>query len=133
MSPASAADFLRAHFNHAPEDVQPIGRGDWSEAFAFRVRDENLVIRFGRHVEDFQKDQIASRFHTEALPIPKLLEIGEHEDAYYAISERAFGEMIDDLPAERWTRMVPSVMAMLKALKAADVTFTTGYGSWSPE
>ena len=34
---------------------------------------EELVIRFGKHVADFGKDQLAYSYATLDLPIPKLL------------------------------------------------------------
>jgi hypothetical protein len=50
------------------------------------------VIRFGRHVEDFRKDERAAALYAPGIPVPRVLEIGEAFDGYaYAVSEWAAG------------------------------------------
>jgi len=57
-TPAQA--FLTNHFDRAASHVERIGEGAWSQYFGFRRADQELVIRFGQHVDDFRKDQRAS-------------------------------------------------------------------------
>ena len=69
-----ARSFLARHLSREPSELALIGEGAWSRSFGFRLDEEALVIRFGKHVEDFQKDQLAYAFAAPALPIPRVLE-----------------------------------------------------------
>src|SRR5690606_23678556 len=82
---------LTAHFDPACTGVELIGEGAWSRAFAFRRGEQELVARFGRHVDDFQKDQRASAYQSPVLPIPEVLAIGPAFDGYFAVSTRVHG------------------------------------------
>lgn len=127
---AEANQFLENHFGEHVTGVVPLSGGNWSQAFAFKRADEDLVIRFGRHHEDYLVDRFASQFSDARLPIPKVLEVGEFSDGYFAISERAFGAMIDDLSKDEMQKVIPSLMNTLDAMREADISHTTGYGPW---
>jgi hypothetical protein len=58
--------FLASHFDRASSKVERIGAGAWSLCFGFRRGDQELAIRFGQHVDDFQKDQRASSYRSPA-------------------------------------------------------------------
>ena len=89
--------FLATRFGGDASDVAHLGAGVWSKAFAFRRAGRDYVIRLGAHQEDFAKDRLAARFACPALPIPRVVELGETAGGYFAISERVFGEYIDDV------------------------------------
>ena len=54
-----------------------IGEGAWSRCFGYHVEDQEYAIRFGRYIEDFQKDRWAARFSSAQLPIPEVFEVGK--------------------------------------------------------
>jgi hygromycin-B 4-O-kinase len=122
--------FLASHFDHASSHVVRIGEGAWSQCFGFRSGDQELVIRFGQHVDDFRKDQLASTYRTPDLLIPEVLDIGQAFDGYYAISTRVQGVPLESLNATQWRAIVPSLAAALEAMRTADVSATAGFGSW---
>ena len=62
--------FLNDHFGEKPSHVELIGAGAWSQCFGFQLGWQELAIRFGRHVEDFRKDQLAHAYASDNLPIP---------------------------------------------------------------
>ena len=64
--------------------------------------------------------------------MPRVLEIGELTDGqHYAVSERvAAGAWLEDLEGPALATALPSVGRMLAAMRDADVSRTTGYGSW---
>ncbi len=90
---AQVQAFLASHFDPAACDVAYVGAGAWSRCFGFRRGAQELVVRFGQHVDDFRKDRLAAAFRTPALPIPAVLAIGAAFDGFYAISTRTRVEM----------------------------------------
>lgn len=130
LTVAQVEQFLAQHLKQAVTEILPLKGGEWSQAFAFNMNDKSCVIRFGRHVEDYNKDKLAHNFASKYLPIVSVLEVGSALEEYYAISEQAFGEMLDELEADSMQKIVPAVMKMLNALREADVTKTQGFGMW---
>lgn len=126
-------NFLHTHFSQKVSDVAPLGKGEWSQAFSFRNLDNDCVIRFGLYSDDFKKDQIAAAYTTPDLPIPQVTEIGQALGRSFAISERAFGNMLDGLDEPQMVQVVPAVFKMLDAIRTADISSTTGYGNWNTE
>ncbi len=125
--------FLTNHLTREPVDVALIGEGAWSRCFGFRLGAEALVIRFGKYVDDFQKDQSAYTYAVPGLPIPKVLEIGTAFDGYYAISTRAYGVPLESLGTSEWLAIIPAVVAALEAMRLTDLSATTGVGGWDME
>ncbi|MBA2248125.1 MAG: aminoglycoside phosphotransferase family protein [Chloroflexia bacterium] len=128
-----AEAFLVSRFGPGVREVTRIGYGEWSRAYAFRYGGVDHVARFGAFVEDFDKDRRAARYGSDALPIPAVTEIGQAFDGYYAISERAFGDFIDDLDDTRMRATLPSLFAALDAAREADLTSSAGYGGWAAD
>src|SRR5579875_507758 len=124
---SEAAQFLASRFDGQAGDITEIGRGEWSRAYAFRRAGGDYVIRFSAFDEDFCKDQWAARFNAQKLPVPEVLEIGSAFSGFYAISRRAFGRPIDDLDEGEMRRQLPALLALLDALRDADVGDTKGY------
>ena len=133
MQLADARAFLIQRFGIDGDSVEHIGEGAWSRCFGFSHNGAELVVRFGRHVEDFERDRLAARFASPDLPIPQVIEIDEAFGAWYCLSTRARGTPLEQLDASEWAITMPSVLATLDALRKADITATTGYGSWDHE
>jgi len=133
MMLVDAKAFLAKRYSSNVERVSPLGQGEWSTAYAFRRDGADLVIRFGTLEEDFQKDRLAARFASPALPIPKIVEIGEAAAGFYAISERATGMYLDDLNEGQMRALLPSLFAALDAARLADCSSSSGYGIWAAD
>jgi hygromycin-B 4-O-kinase len=128
-----AQTFLATHLGTEPSEVVQIGAGAWSQCFGFSHDGQDFVIRFGKYVSDFQKDQLARTYATPDLPIPKVLEIGRALDGYYAISTRVYGVPLESVSAEQWLALVPAIVAALEAMRTVDLSATEGFGGWGIE
>jgi hygromycin-B 4-O-kinase len=127
------AAFLRDHGWRDALAISRIDHGEWSLAFSFAVDGHAVeyVVRFSALDEDFRKDQLAARHASRALPIPRILELGDAFDGlFYAISERARGEHLDALDVARLRRALPSLFAAIDGMRVADVSATRGFGLW---
>lgn len=133
ISSQQAQAFLTDTLGLAATNVEQIGEGAWSRCFGFRQGDQALAIRFGRYVDDFQKDQFAYRYASPALPIPEVFAIGQAFGGYYAVSTRAHGVPLESVDGPQWRRLVPAVVAALEAMRLADLSATVGFGGWNAE
>lgn len=128
-----ARAFLANHLDTEASQVMLLGEGAWSRCFGFRWNDEELVIRFGNHFEDFRKDQVAYAYTTPVLPIPKVLDIGQAFDGYYAISTRVRGVPLETLSSTKWLAIVPSIVSALEGMRTTDLSSTLGVGGWGSD
>ncbi len=128
-----AQAFLTRHLGTEPSDIVRLGEGAWSQCFGFMCDGQDLVIRFGKYVSDFQKDQLAYRYANAALPIPEVIEIGAAPDGYYAISTRVYGVPLESVPAEQWLALVPAIVSALEAMRLADLSGSEGFGGWDAD
>ena len=113
----AAAHFLTERYGPGVGGVTELGGGDWSRAFAFRLDNRDLVARFGRYREDFARDRQAMVFARPELPVPKVLEVGEALDGFYAISERHFGVFLENLEEPGWRNILPALLRGLDTLR----------------
>lgn len=106
-------------------------QGEWSRAFTFRRDRIGYVIRFSEFREDFDKDLYVSRVAPSRLPTPRLVEIGEALDGFYAISERSSGGYLDELDEDAMHRLLPALFETLDAARTVTLPADAGYGVWS--
>ena len=114
----------------ASRQVAHVGAGAWSRCFGVHRGEQELVVRFGQHVDDFRKDRLAAAFRTPELPIPTVLAIGEAFDGFYAVSTRVRGIPLESVSAAQWRSLVPALADALEAMRLADVSATVGFGGW---
>lgn len=128
---AAAQRFLAEQFDPLACDVELAGTGAWSSAYSFRRGTDALIVRFGRHGDDFAKDRRAYRYRASGLPVPEVLALGPAFGGFYAISRRVWGTPLEQVTAAEWRAAVPAVVAMLEVLRLADLAGTSGYGMWA--
>jgi hygromycin-B 4-O-kinase len=125
--------FLKKHFDTASSTVEFAGEGAWSQCFGFRHGGKDLVVRFGKHVDDFLRDELAGPYAAPGLPIPDVIEIGQAFDGYYAVSTRARGIPLENLDAAGWRAITPAVAIALEAMRMTDISSTRGFGGWGSD
>jgi hygromycin-B 4-O-kinase len=120
--------FLEQRFARV-RNVELMQGGQWSTAFAFSSGEQPLVARFGRHREDFDKERVAGRWEVPGLPCPRVLEVGDAFDGSFVVSERHFGTKLADLPPQRVSRALASLIDVLAAIRTVDLD-GSGFGIW---
>ncbi|MFZ0665557.1 MAG: hypothetical protein WAM97_07360 [Acidimicrobiales bacterium] len=122
--------FLSERLGDGVERVAFLADGAWSRCFSFSSGGSNLVVKFGQHVEDFEKDKLASDLTRGFLPAPQVIDIGEFQGNHYAISERVFGSPIDQSDADGWRSALPLLFSTLDQMRDVDLSDSRGYGLW---
>ena len=130
---AQLLSFLATHFQAEITGIEPVGQGEWSQAFFFSANQHKKVIRFSAFDEDFKKDRFAARYSAPNLPIPEIEALGEAFAGFFAISARIEGQMIELLAAEELRAVAPALLGLLIALQSVDGAGTHGYGGFDAQ
>jgi len=130
---AAARRFLAGHLGHDPGAVELVGAGHWSRCFGFVDGARELVVRFGTHLDDFERDRRAAQLAGPGLPVPAVLAVGPAFDGWFAISTRVRGVPLESLDEPGWRAVLPDLLVALDALQAVDLAATTGCGSWDAD
>lgn len=109
-----AQRFVTARYGCRATGLRPLGAGEWSHAYAFTLDGRKAVIRFGRHGEDFLKDQLMSAYGSADLPVPSVRETGPAGDGYFAVSDRAPGRLLNDLDGANMRAALPGLFRALE-------------------
>lgn len=128
-----AREFIEAHLKIVPSEVKLIGEGAWSRCFGFHHGDQELAIRFGKYLDDFEKDRVACEYAGPGLPIPEVTEIGQAFDGYYSIATRVHGVPLESVDGDQWHALLPSLVSAMEAMRVADLSATSGFGGWGSE
>jgi hypothetical protein len=125
-----AEAFLSERFGIAPGTIETLQPGAWSTVFAYIDRGQQRIIRFSHYLDDLEHDQRAAGWSTPAMPVPRVLELGEAFDRHYVISERVPGGFIDHLDGPGFRALLPALFAMLDDMRDTDISNMTGFGGW---
>jgi len=129
---ATAEHFVREKFHVPSIELERVSDGETAEAFFFETQEGPRVLRVNSKSKfGFQKDQIAqTHFASEAIPIPKIFEIGEIESGlFFAVSERAPGKTLDKFSPPEIGALMPKIVVTLDAIHSIP-PMGEGYGNW---
>jgi hygromycin-B 4-O-kinase len=121
--------FLQKRFGPIGE-VCLLQSGGWSSAFAFEHDGRELVVRFGPHSQDFEKERVAATWQTPGVPVPEIFELGEAFDGYYIVSQRHHGSKLADFDGPRTRRVVENLFGVLAAMRNIELP-GQGFGIWT--
>jgi hygromycin-B 4-O-kinase len=127
---SGAEAFLHEYLGADVQHIQELGRGEWSVAFAYHFAGHDTVARFGFFDEDFMKDRIVAPFSSQRVPIPQIKEIGPYKNGFFALSERAYGNFLDQLDEHTMRAVLPNLLATLDAIQEIELSTTSGFGLW---
>lgn len=130
---ADAERFISDRYGDRAGTLTLVGAGEWSQAYAFSLDGQELVVRFGGYGEDFAKDRLMAEHSSAALPIPRVVELGDAPGGFFVVAERAHGEFLDNLDGAGLRTVLPSLLTALDHVRGIDVSGTTGYGGWRPD
>lgn len=133
VSITETEQFLIVKYGKDISAVKPLGEGGWSYAFTFLIGDAKNVIRWGNVPDNFERDAFAHTFITDGLPVPPITEIGEANNSFFAISPFVVGNFLEALSPNDLEIASPSVIKMFRALRAVDMSTSTGFGSWNKD
>ncbi len=125
-----AETFLHEHFGADVQHIHELGRGEWAVAFAYRLAEHEYVARFGFFDEDFMKDRIVATYSSERVPVPRIGEIGPYKNGFFALSERAYGNFLDQLDENAMRAVLPNLLTTFDEIKEIELSTTRGFGLW---
>ena len=122
---------IRAYCGRDAGDLTPVAGGEKSQAFTFSDPGRGaLVLRVNPHC-DYSADIWAHHkfeFEGTSVPVPEIMAAGADNHGYWAISRRAVGSSLYDLPQSAQLAAVPAIVNVLGAIHGMDVTTSHGYG-----
>ncbi len=68
---ATARAFLVERLGGDPATIEVLRPGEWSRVYAVRRAAEEVVVRFSRYREDFEKDRAVAAWSSADLPCPR--------------------------------------------------------------
>jgi hygromycin-B 4-O-kinase len=121
--------FLQQRLGCSVQGLRALKPGELCKVYAFVADGHEFVIRLGTMRESFERDRYAfENFGSPRVPIPRIVEIGRFDDLWFAISDRLPGTPMFDLPRDEYARAIPSLVEVLDAIHATDVSATSGFG-----
>ncbi|CAM4147481.1 aminoglycoside phosphotransferase family protein [Lederbergia lenta] len=95
MNVNEAEKLLSDLYIDSVSNVTAIEMGELSRVFSFTLNNKDFVVHFKNNRESFDKATFIYEAYSSALlPIPKVIKIGNVDNMYYAISEKASGKPI---------------------------------------
>ena len=76
------------------------------------------------------KDRIVATYSSQRVPIPRIGEIGPYKNGFFALSERAYGNFLDQLDENAMRAVLPNLLATFDAIKEIELSTTRGFGLW---
>jgi hygromycin-B 4-O-kinase len=142
-SQADAERFLRDRYGDRAGAVTPLGAGEWSRVYAVALDGREMAVKFGAYAEDFAKDARMARHSSGSLPIPVVHDSGPALGGFFAVSQRAHGDFLDELDAAGMRLVLPGLLTALHTARGIEAPMPgdpgpggcrpAGYGPWRPD
>ena len=120
--------WLTGTYQQPVENFAPLPGGFWTNAYGYRLGDQDLVLRLNHLSESFGIDVLAAEF--SHLPVPKIFARGFALGHHFAISQRLFGRFLEDVEA---AQAQSALGELLPALRATDLGRARSVNWYLPE
>ncbi len=115
---AEVTSWLATRHDDVVLDLSPLSGGFWSSAFAYRVGEDEFVLRLSDMPEGFAIDAAAIRFRAPDLPVPLVVDTGKAMGLHFAISQRHYGCFIEATSVEEASAVGSALEGLLAAMRA---------------
>ncbi len=139
---AEVLQLLREYFGDSIRDLEPAPGGNVAQTFSFSAEPEcgtgnsdmslrrDYIVRFNAPMLlNYEKDAyVYENFASEAIPIPRVLHIGRLGDVHFAISEKAPGRNLLEIPRAEYLALIPELIRILDAIHRVPLEERPGHG-----
>jgi hygromycin-B 4-O-kinase len=128
---------LGQHFSGPIINLEPLEGGQVARTFAFRSGEQDYILRLNSvdHMPiSFAKEALLARtIASPQIPIPAVMQVGQWQHFYFAISHRVAGQMVTKLPVQEVEQLLPEVIAILYAIHQVDVRQQKNFGIFNEQ
>lgn len=132
MNTNQAKEILNKVFDNAVENVSSIEMGELSRVFSFIVKDQPYVVHFRLNSESLDKANYMYKTYGELLPIPAVTKLGNIDDIFFCISQKAKGKPIISYSNSEQNIILNDVARSFKKISCIKIDSSQGYGLISP-
>jgi hygromycin-B 4-O-kinase len=121
----------REFFGRRPVlDVESVADGHVARTFSFKVGGRDYIVQFNSTmlVNFEKKAYVYENFASPHVPIPRVVHLGRLGEVHFAISEKAPGRNLLQLPRADYLALVPAQIETLDAIHQTPVGERPGYG-----
>jgi hygromycin-B 4-O-kinase len=122
-----AFGFLSKHYSINVTDLKPLLGGKHSKAFSYESSGQGFIIRFNKEDRGFLKDKYAFDNFGQNISIPRIVEIGKHDDLFFCISEKVFAETARDQYTKNDFSAIPLLFHTVEKIREIEIK-GTGFG-----
>jgi hygromycin-B 4-O-kinase len=137
-----ALPILQEYFDRPIHNLQPLAGGQVAQTFSFTVepaqegtgqepeRARDYVIRFNAAMRvSFEKEAyVYANFASPRIPIPRVIHLGHLDNIHFAITEKAPGQNLLQIPRSAYPALIPQLIELLDAIHQIPVGDRPGYG-----
>lgn len=134
--PSLSKDLLQEivfrEFSPFAETLKQLVEGEESQAFSFKEKNEEYVLRVHISAEGFKKDAYCfQKFVSEKIPIPEVLKVGSVDsDHSFCISKKIPGVTLQESSEEAIDKLLVPTDVVLSAIHGTDISSTSGFGDF---
>ena len=142
VAPEEVAPLLQGYFGHAVRDLQRVEGGNVAQTYSFAVSEETdgegpgaaapreYIVRFNPPMPvNFEKEAyVYEHFASPLVPVPRVVHVGRLGEVHYAISVKAPGRNLLQIPRDEYMALIPELIDVLDAIHRAPVSDSRSYG-----
>lgn len=135
LSKDALQELVLREFSPSAETLNQLVEGEESQAFSFKDKNKNYVLRVHVSAEGFKKDEYAfQNFVSEKIPIPEVFKIGCVDSNHsFCISKQFPGTTLQDSSEETIDKLLVPTDEVLNAIHDTDISSTSGFGDFDSE